>query len=67
LEAFDPGTISMVWSHSLGSGRTSKDFLEKTEVNSFRYSRIGDSASELALKALARCWEMVEDALMSVD
>jgi hypothetical protein len=37
-----------------GSGRTSKNFLEKTEVNSFRYSKIGDSASELALKASAR-------------
>ena len=41
----------------------SKDFLEKTDVNSVRYSGIGgDCASELALKASARHWEMVEDA-----
>ena len=49
------GIILIVWSHSLISGRASKDFLEKTDVNSFRYSRIGgDSTSELALKASAK-------------
>ena len=44
-----------------------KDFLEKTDVNSFRYSAIGgEVALELALKALARHWEIVDDALMSI-
>ena len=43
----------------------SKDFLEKTDVNSFRYSGIGEVALELALKALARRWEIMDDALMS--
>ena len=42
-----------------------KDFLEKMDVNSFRYSGIGEVASELVLKASARHWEMVDDALMS--
>ena len=46
----------------------SKDFLGKTDVNSIRYSGIrGDCASQLALKASARHWEMVEDASMVVD
>ena len=40
-----------------------KGFLRR---NSFKYSKIkGDSALELVLKASARCWEMIEDALMS--
>ena len=45
-----------------------KDFLEKTDVNSVRYSGIGgDCALELALKASARRWEMVEDAPIVAD
>ena len=58
----------MAWSHSLGSGRISKVFLENTDVNSFKYSGIrGDYTSELALKASASHWEMVEDALISAE
>ena len=46
----------------------SKDFLEKTDVNSVRYSGIGgDCTLQLALKASARCWEMVEDAPIVMD
>ena len=46
----------------------SKDFLEKTDVNSVRYSGIGgDCALQLALKASARRWEMVKDAPIVVD
>ena len=57
-----------MWSHSLGSGRMSKVFLENTDVNSSKYSGIkGDSALELALKASASRWEMVEDALISAE
>ena len=45
-----------------------KDFLEKMDVNSIRYSGIGGNcASELALKASARHWEMVEDAPIVTD
>ena len=47
---------------------TSKDFLEKTDVNLVRYSGIGgDRTWELALKASARHWEMVEDAAIVTD
>ena len=46
----------------------SKVFLQNTDVNSFKYSRIrGDSASELALKASASHLEMVEDVLISAE
>ena len=46
----------------------SKDFLEKTDVNSVRYSGIGgDCALQLTLKASARHWEMVEDAPIVMD
>ena len=46
----------------------SKDFLEKMDVNSIRYSGIGgDCALELALKASARHWEMVDDAPIVMD
>ena len=38
------------------------------DVNSFKYSGIGgDSTLELALKASASHWEMVEDALISAE
>ena len=43
------------WHDPTPSGRMSKDFLEKMDVNSFRYSGIGgEVALELALEALAR-------------
>ena len=46
----------------------SGDFLERMDVNSIRYSGIGgDCALELALKASARHWEMVEDAPIVAD
>jgi len=38
LEAFSPGISSTAWSHFLDPGRASKDSLEKTLSNSFRYS-----------------------------
>ena len=44
----------------------SKDFLEKTDVNSVRYSGIGGGCTlELALKASARHW--VENAPIVAD
>ena len=45
-----------------------KNFLEKTDVSSVRYSGIGgDCALQLALKASARHWEMVGDAPIVAD
>src|SRR5271156_5201221 len=67
LVGFDPGINSMAWSHSLGCGRTSKDSLENTEVNSWRYSGIRAEASELVQKASASRCEMEEVALMSIE
>ena len=65
----------MAWSHGLGSGRTLKDSLEKTLLNSWRWSGIpsagvrdavvGWAASLFHLNASASLWEMVKVAWAS--
>ena len=72
-DCFSPGTSSKAWSHGLGSGKASKDSLEKTLLNSRRWSGIpstsaecsagGRAALEFRLNASASLWEMVEDQL----
>ena len=74
-DCFSPGTSSMAWSHGLGLGKVSKDSLEKTLLNSQRWSGIpstsaecsagGRAASEFNLNASASLWKMVEVARTS--
>ena len=56
-----------MWSHSLDSGKTLKDCLEKMAVNSLRWSGIGAKASSLVWKASANCCKMVDEAQMFTD
>ena len=66
----------MAWSHGLGSGKVSKDSLEKTLLNSQRWSGIPSAlagcsagrwaASAFRLNASANLWEMVEVARTSL-